>query len=121
MAISFQDLIELNSENVEKTCEEIRAAGLTVEEMVVIAHQLDRISTCLRQPSRTMSENFRQLVNSLVKVQKQSDYDPGWVYYRVIETWQNLKGLRVEDWQYLGKKLGYLPGWAINKFEEAQG
>lgn len=120
MAISFLDLYSLDSEDVSRICEEINAAELSPEEMVAIAHELDKISSHLRQPSRTISENFRELVNSLVKAQKQSSYDPGWVYYRVIETWQNLKGLRIEDWQYLGKKLGYLPGWAINKFQEAQ-
>lgn len=120
MAISLQDLIKLDSENVAQLCEEITAAKLTVEEMVAIAHQLDKISFHLRQPRRTISDNFRQLVNSLVKTQKQAMYEPGWVLYRIKDTWQNFKCLSLEDWQYLAKKLDYEPGWAQYKFEEAQ-
>lgn len=120
MTISFLDLYSLDPENVAQICEEIDAAELSPEEMVAIAHELDKISSHFRQPRRTISENFRQLVDSLVKTQRQSGYEKGWVRYRIDDTWQNFKCLSLEDWQYLAKKLGYEAGWAQYRFEEAQ-
>lgn len=120
MAISFFDLYSLDSENVVQLCQEIKESELTTEEMVAIAHHLDKISTCLRQPSRTVSENFKELVNRLLKTQKRLSYEPGWVLYRINESWDNFGNLALEDWEYLGNKLGYERGWAQYKFQEAQ-
>lgn len=65
-----------------------------------------------------MDENKNQkLIDSLVEIQEDSGYKPGWVVVQLIE-YHDPTYFSLDDWKYLAEKLDYTSGWAYHRWQE---
>ncbi|MDJ0734888.1 MAG: DEAD/DEAH box helicase [Nostocaceae cyanobacterium] len=57
-------------------------------------------------------------VQELINIQKQRGYQKGWVYHQLVKFPE--LNLSLHDWQEVGRRLDYKPGWAWHKWREMQ-
>ena len=53
-----------------------------------------------------------------INLQKQKGYHKGWVYHQLVKFPE--LNLSLSDWQEVGRRLEYKPGWAWHKWQEMQ-
>jgi superfamily II DNA or RNA helicase len=68
-------------------------------------------------PSKLIEIKDKKLaiIDHLVNTQRENNYSPYWVYYRIVEHGLDLN---LSDWQYIAELLGYKPGWGYHKWKE---
>ena len=59
-----------------------------------------------------------QTVENLFKIQRQRNYAPGWIGYRLLDLPE--LNLSVEDLEIIGKELGYKSGWGYHHHRKIQ-
>ena len=57
-------------------------------------------------------------VQEIINIQKQKGYHKGWVYHQLVKFPE--LNLSLSDWQEVGRRLEYKPGWAWHKWQEMQ-
>lgn len=60
---------------------------------------------------------FTRELNELLAVQKDSDYQPGWVLNQIHDVFPP-DALTRDQWVLLGQKLDYRPGWAYQQWQK---
>ena len=59
------------------------------------------------------------IIDEIHEKQQKTSKKKGWIFYQVLGH-ERVKEFNVGDWRYLGKLLGYKPGWGFYKWREVQ-